>query len=216
MKSTSVLAFSVTCLLAASACDSVTKGKPKAEVTNSTAAAPASAAPTTATLETLAVSPETSKVLFVGSRVTGHHDCKFNEFSGTIQLVGGKPEAGKVDVSIDMASVETDAEKLTRHLKSADFFDVEKYPKATFVSTEVTKGGSGGASHTIKGNLTLHGVTKGISFPATLTVNDTEVTAKSEFSINRKDFNITYPGKPDDLIKDDVLIKLDMRFPRKK
>jgi polyisoprenoid-binding protein YceI len=64
--------------------------------------------------------------------------------------------------------------------------------------------------------LTLRGVTKGISFPAAVAVKADEVTAKSEFSINRKDFNINYAGKADDLIKDLVLIKLDIRVPRKK
>ena len=62
----------------------------------------------------------------------------------------------------------------------------------------------------------LHGVKKTISFPATVNVADDAVTAKSEFSINRKDFGINYPGKVNDLIRDDVLIKLDIRAPRKK
>jgi polyisoprenoid-binding protein YceI len=202
--------------LALSACKDPTKDKPKAEVTNAIPAASGQAATPTEATETLALNPQNSKVEFVGSKVTGSHDGKLNQFSGTVQLNGDKPETSKIDLSIDMASFETDTPKLTTHLKSADFFDVEKYPKATFTSTEITPGGAAGATHTIKGNLTLRGVTKGISFPATVSVKADEVTAKSEFSINRKDFNINYAGKADDLIKDQVLVKLDIRVPRKK
>ncbi len=216
MKSKCLLTVSLASALALAACKDPTKDKPKAEVTNAVPAASGAATTPTAAVETLAIDPQNSKVEFVGSKVTGSHDGKLNQFTGTVQLNGDKPETAKIDIDIDMKSFETDTEKLTTHLKSADFFDVEKYPKAKFTSTEITPGGAAGATHTIKGNLTLRGVTKGISFPATVAVKADEVTAKSEFSINRKDFNINYAGKADDLIKDLVLIKLDIRVPRKK
>ena len=100
---------------------------------------------------------------------------------------------------------------LRKHLKSPDFFDVEKFPTATFKSTAIEKTDDG---HTITGDLTLHGVTKRVSFPATVTVTDGQVTANSEFSINRNDFGIVYPGMPDDLIRDLVVIKLSRALPR--
>jgi len=62
----------------------------------------------------------------------------------------------------------------------------------------------------VTGNLELHGVTKSITFPATITVQGDTVAVKAEFAINRKDFGIVYPGKPDDLIKDDVLLRLNI------
>ena len=62
----------------------------------------------------------------------------------------------------------TDTPDLTKHLKTADFFDVAKYPEATFVSTAIKPGGEKGASHTVTDNLTLHGATKSITFPATI------------------------------------------------
>jgi len=195
-------------------CKDPTQGKPKAEVTHAVPAV--SATPTSATTETLTISPQSSKIEFVGSKVTGSHDGQLNRFSGTVQLNGDKPENAKIEISMDMASIETDTEKLTGHLKSADFFDVQKYPKATFTSTDVTPGGAAGATHTIEGNLNLRGVSKSISFPATVSVKPGEVAASSEFSINRKDFQINYTGKADDLIKDQVLVKLDIRAPRKK
>jgi polyisoprenoid-binding protein YceI len=123
----------------------------------------------------------------------------------------GKPESSTVSVEIDVTSISAGIEKLTNHLKSADFFDVEKFPKATFVSTSVKPGGEKGATHTVTGNLTMHGVTKSISFPATIRLAPDSAEADAEFAINRKDFGVMYAGKADDLIRDDVLIKLTIR-----
>ena len=127
-----------------------------------------------------------------------------------IGLVDGKPEASKVVIEIDTASIVTDSPKLEGHLRSKDFFEVETYPTATFVSTSITPVKTDGATHTIKGNLTMHGVTKEIAFPATINVGPKEVTAKSKFSIKRTDFGINYPGAANDLIREDVLMELDL------
>ncbi|MFO0757576.1 MAG: YceI family protein [Byssovorax sp.] len=159
----------------------------------------------------LAIDAASSTVGFVGAKAIGKHEGKFTAFSGQVGLVGGKAEGGKVIVSIDLGSVKTDDEKLDGHLKSPDFFDVAKFPKATFTSTEVKAGGDKGATHTITGTLDLHGVTKTISFPATITVSGDAVSATAEFTINRKEFGIVYPGMPDNLIKDDVAIKLSIK-----
>lgn len=153
---------------------------------------------------------QNSKLEFVGAKVTGKHEGSFQTFSGTVHLVDQRPEQSTVKVEIDMGSVQVEPEKLEGHLKSPDFFDVEKYPKATFESTAVKAGGAGGATHTVTGNLTLHGVTRSISFPASIQVNGDTITVNAEFAINRKDFGIVYPGMPDDLIKDDVLIQLKL------
>ncbi len=136
--------------------------------------------------------------------MTGKHEGSFGTFRGVVHVVDDKPEKSSVTVDIDTASLATDSDKLAAHLKSPDFFDVAKYPKATFTSTEV-KGNQ------VTGNLTLHGVTKAITFPATIKIAGDDVSVDSEFAINRKDFGLTYPGKPDDLIRDDVVIKLAIR-----
>lgn len=112
-------------------------------------------------------------------------------------------------VDIDVSTVETDAPQLTEHLKSPDFFDVARFPKATFVSTAiVAKPGDKGATHAVTGDFEIHGVRKSITFPAKITTTADGVTVESEFSINRKDFGIVYAGKADDLIRDDVVLKL--------
>ena len=114
-------------------------------------------------------------------------------------------------ITIDMNSVTADDPKLTEHLKTADFFDVAKYPQATFESTEIKAGGDKGATHTVTGNLQMHGVTKSITFPATIVVSPGVVTLDSTFSINRKDFGISYAGAADNLIRDEVVLTLKVR-----
>lgn len=182
------------------------KDKAKASVAEAVSAA--STAPTGATLYRF--SQDGSKLEFVGAKITRKHDGAFHTFSGEIRALDGKPETGTVTADIDVASLGVDEEKLAQHLKTPDFFDVAKFPKATFVSTQVRPGGERGATHTISGNLTMHGVTKSITFPATVRLSADAADVDAEFAINRKDFGIVYPGKPDDLIKDEVLIKLSI------
>jgi polyisoprenoid-binding protein YceI len=206
------------------ACEDPAANKPKATTTdvtsNSTTNSPAANAPTTNAPTDgtpLPISPENSKIEFTGSKVTGKHDGGFKQFSGTIDLVDNKPEASQVSVEIDMTSVFTDADGLTDHLKTPDFFDVAKYPKASFTSTKIVPDTAKGANnYTVTGDFDLHGTKKSITFPATITVNDSEAAVKSEFAVNRKDFGIVYAGKTDDLIRDDVVIRLDLKAPRKK
>ncbi|MCC6464634.1 MAG: YceI family protein, partial [Planctomycetes bacterium] len=118
----------------------------------------------------------------------------------------------QVEVEINVDSIWTDDpsatnEKLTGHLKSGDFFDAANHPKAKFVSTEIKAGGEGG-THTLTGNLTMRGITKGISFPANVTLQGGKLTADAAFKVNRKDFGMKYDGKADNLIRDDVGITL--------
>ena len=191
---------------------------PGAEVTAAKVETPteAKAEPTTAagpsdtTATSLAIDPSNSKLEFVGAKVTASHPGGFTDFAGTVQL-GDPIETSQIEVTIQTNSLYADKEKLTKHLKSPDFFDVAKFPTATFRSTEIRKEGEG---HVITGDLTLHGVTKRVSFPATIQVGEAGVSAKAEFSINRQDFGIAYAGMPDDLIRDLVVIKLSLDLPR--
>lgn len=157
--------------------------------------------------KTYVIRPE-SKIAFIGSKVTGKHDGGFTNFSGTLSVADGKI-VGSPKITIQMDSTWSDNGRLTGHLKSADFFDVEKFPVSTFTVTAIESAeGEGGQK--ITGNLELHGVTKSISFPAQVQVAEDAVTVKADFAINRKDFNIVYSGKSDDLIRDDVVLKLDI------
>lgn len=167
-----------------------------------------------AEMQQLAFSNEGSSIEFEGSKVTGSHTGGFNTFTGTVNFNPAAPEQSTVSVEIQMASTFSDNERLTGHLLSADFFDAENIPTASFTSTKAEPLEGDEGTHTITGDLTLHGVTQTISFPATVGVTDAEFTTAAEFSINRNDFGITYPGRPDDLIREGVVIRLNIKAPR--
>jgi len=202
----------VTALLACG-CANPAANKPKASVSN---AAPEANSAKPAGAETLPISPDNSKIDFVAAKVTRSHNGSFKQFAGTIDLVSNSIEQSRVAIDIDAASVVTDEPDLTKHLQTPDFFDVAKFPKATFVSTKIEPNTTGGATHNVTGNFDLHGVKKSISFPATIQVSVDSVSVNAEFAINRKDFGLLYPGKADDLIRDGVVIKLNVNAPRKK
>jgi polyisoprenoid-binding protein YceI len=195
------------------ACADPSANKEKAKVGE---AQQATNTPKSGGTETLAISPDNSKVEFVASKVTRSHNGSFKQFSGQIDLVPDKIADSRVTIDIDTSSVVADDEQLTGHLKTPDFFDVAKFPKANFVSTKIESVPAGGDGYTVTGNFDLHGVKKSISFPATIKVTPDSAAVDAEFSINRKDFGIVYAGKADDLIRDGVVIKLSLKVPRKK
>jgi polyisoprenoid-binding protein YceI len=185
------------------------KGKVQAKVSEP-AAAPVQPTTPPANGANYAFSQAGSKVQFVGAKVTKKHEGTIDAFSGVIQLVDNDPTKGSVQAELNLDSLTTDDAKLTKHLKSSDFFDIAKFPKATFKSTEIKAGGENGATHTVIGNLELRGVVKQISFPARIKHSAEAVQVEAEFAINRKDFGIVYPGMANDLIKDEVLILLKL------
>lgn len=152
---------------------------------------------------------DSSKIGFTGSKVTGSHDGGFNEFSGHFMIAEGEDTPTAGEFTIQMGSLWSDSEKLTGHLKNADFFDVEKYPTTTFKLTKATKTSEG--AYEVSGNLMLHGTEKNITFPVTASRDGDSAAFQAEFDINRKDFGIVYAGKTDDLIRDEVVIRLDFK-----
>lgn len=150
---------------------------------------------------------ESSKIGFVGSKVTGSHEGGFKDFDGSFTVIDGEPVAG--EFTIEMSSTWSDDEKLTQHLMADDFFDVASFPKSTFKATSFEK--QGDSTYKLAGNLTLHGVTKNITFPVNFAKTDDSVTLDAKFDINRTDFGISYPGKTDDLIREEVVLTLDLQ-----
>jgi polyisoprenoid-binding protein YceI len=181
---------------------------PKADVT-----APASTSATTesapsAGAKSYAFGPNGSTIEFVGSKVTGSHKGGFKQFAGELQVAGGKVADKGNKVVIDTTSLWSDNERLTGHLKSPDFFDVAKHPAAVFETISISPNAT---NSTVTGNLTLHGITKQIAFPANIKVSDESVDVAAEFFINRFDFEMKYPGKADDLIRKEVVLKLNIK-----
>jgi polyisoprenoid-binding protein YceI len=208
------LALFVAGSLSIVACKDPSEGKAQATVAEAKSVAPnaASAAPA-AKSEALAFDEKTATLGFVGSKVTGSHEGKFDKLTGTVTLVDGKAVGSSVKVSIDDKSLSIEPDMLKKHLSGPDFFDVEKFPTSSFESTDVKS--TGGDKYEVTGNLDLHGAKKSITFPATITVDAQNVAVAAEFNINRKDFGIVYAGKANDLIRDNVTIKLNIKAPRK-
>lgn len=200
------LCLSLALPLLFAACADPADSVPAASVsTNSSASATASPSPAAAA-KAYAITPENSKVEFTGSKVTGKHDGGFKQFAGEIHTAGNTVSHAKVTIQTD--SLFSDNDRLTGHLKSPDFFDTAKHPTAVFETTNIS---GTGADAKVTGNLTLHGVTKQITFPANIEVKDDAVTVKADFSIKRFDFDMKYPGKADDLIREDVVLRLDVK-----
>jgi len=127
-----------------------------------------------------------------------------------------------INFSADATSINTEDEKRDGHLKSADFFDVEKFPKITFKSTSMKLTGKGATSYNLEGDLTMHGVTKKVKFlaiGASKTVKDPYGNIKNGFkvtgTINRKDFGLTWNAALEAggvAVSEDVQIELNIEL----
>jgi polyisoprenoid-binding protein YceI len=168
------------------------------------------------------ISVKDSSIGWYAAKVTGDHTGGFEKWDGKITEKDG--EVQKLEFTVDTTSVFSDTEKLTGHLKSEDFFHVEKHPEAKFVSKkivekagEVPTGLDGEktfkSTHEVAGDFTIRGVTKQLTFPVAIESSEEKISANTEFTFNRFDFDIVYKGKPDDLIKKQVLLKVKLVAP---
>jgi len=110
-------------------------------------------------------------------------DGTFSNMTGKVEFDESKPDKSVFDVCIEATSVNTENEKRDEHLRTADFFDVQKYPQICFKSTSVTKSKDG---YLAKGNLTMHGVTKEVEI--NFTYKDKKFEGKLD--VNRLDYKI--------------------------
>ena len=111
--------------------------------------------------EKFAIDPVHSTVGFKIKHLFSYVSGRFNDVSGVIDLDADKPETSSVSVKIETKSINTANEKRDTHLRSADFFDTEKYPLITFTSKKVTRTGEDTAD--VLGDLAMHGVTKEVT-----------------------------------------------------
>jgi len=145
--------------------------------------------------ETYKVDKTKSTVKWLGKKVTGQHNGTISFSEGTLQVTNGKPTGG--EFVIDMNSIVnedlTDAtwnQKLIGHLKSDDFFGVEKFPTAKLVLTNVTA--KGGNKYLFKGNLTIKGITNPAEFEASVSMNGNSVSAEGTLVIDRSKYDVRY------------------------
>jgi polyisoprenoid-binding protein YceI len=121
---------------------------------------------------------------------------KFNDFAGYIDFDGKNVEKGSVEITAQIASIDTDNKKRDDHLRSPDFFDAEKFPTMTFKSKKVIK--SSGSEFKLVGDLTIKDVTKEVTFDCEFNgvINDPMGNTRAGFSatakINRQDFNVKW------------------------
>ncbi|MET3038207.1 YceI family protein [Chryseobacterium sp. NRRL B-14859] len=175
------------------------------------------------TLDTL-----NSKVEWKGYKVfksenTSHFgNIKFE--SGDVTVKDGKLESGKfvADMnsltSVDLKDSPEDLGKLNGHLKSGDFFEVEKFPTASYEITKVTPATEGDYNTLLDGNLTIKGITKPVQFKANVSVKDGEVSVATEpKDIKREEFGVKFQAPAQNgVIKDEVTLQINVKALEKK
>lgn len=181
-------------------------------------------APATALAGNYTIDPSHSEVSFSVRHMTvsttkGH----FRKFEGTVTLDDKAPAKSQIDVSIDTASVNTEDEKRDQHLRSADFFNVEKFPKMTFKSKKIKVVNN--TTWDVTGDLTIHGVTREVVLPVRILGMDVKDPwggvrggAEASTTINRKDFGIVWNKALDNggvVLSDEVKIEINIELIKK-
>lgn len=158
-----------------------------------------------------------STINWEAKKVVGGHVGHIAIKEGTVKVNGSAVTGGTF--VIDMPSlVCTDNARVTTHLLNADFFDVEKFPTATFVITKVE---NSGPKATVTGKLTIKGITKDLTFPANIAVNGNTVTTKATVIVNRLEYDIRFRSSRffadlgDRAIEDEFTLTLDVTSTRK-
>ncbi|MBC8985976.1 YceI family protein [Pedobacter sp. N36a] len=144
--------------------------------------------------DTYKVDASKSSITWIGKKLTGGHNGTINLQSGALSFNGKKLTAGNFVLDMNSIKDADNSANLEKHLKDADFFGADKYPTSTFVIKNVT---GNGQSVTVNGDLTIKGITKPISFPATLAWNaDGSVTATAEkIIVDRTKYDIKFRSK---------------------
>jgi polyisoprenoid-binding protein YceI len=164
-------------------------------------------------------SDATFQIRHMMSRVRGH----FNDYAGTISVDPAKPESASVEFTLKAASIDTDNENRDKDLRSANFFDVEKFPEITFKSTKVKA--TGKDKYDVTGTLTMRGVAKEVTLPVQFLGfgKDPWGNEKAGFAIdvtlNRKDFGLVWNKTLDSggvLLGDDVWVSINLETAKKK
>jgi len=137
----------------------------------------------------------------LGVNVTG----KFTGLTGNIVFDPSNLSASQFAVSVNSASVDTDIKARDNHLRKEDYFHVERFPKISFISKNITATGAG--QYIVTGTLEIKGVVKEISFPFTANPSDNGYVFKGGFRLNRRDFKI---GGKSLILSDQLLVNLSV------
>ncbi len=158
------------------------------------------------------------KIRHLISKVTG----RFDGFTGTVTVDFENLDASSVQFTIDAASIDTANEDRDKHLRSADFFNVEKFPEITFTSSKITK--VGGNDYAVTGTFTMLGVSNKITLPVTYLgeIKDPWGNTKAGYelstTINRKDYGMEWNKALDAggfILGDEVEISIGLEMAKK-
>ena len=173
--------------------------------------------------DTFAIDPAHSEVTFQIRHIVSQVRGRFDEFSGTVQMDPKNLPSSTVEFQIKAASIDTNVADRDKHLRSADFFDVEKYPEITFKSTSIKPAGKD--TYSVTGTLVMHGVSKEITLPVTLLGQakdpwgNTRAGFETAATLNRKDYGIVWNKALDNggmLLGDDVKVEINLETVKKK
>jgi polyisoprenoid-binding protein YceI len=210
------------CLVSLAACQSI----PKADKTIITSKQQVIAKGSQATI--FKVDTTNSAITWTGTKPTGYHTGTFQLDQGQILIAGHAISGGAFCINVASLS-NSDLQgslkkKLEDHLKSADFFDVARYPVARFEITRISAYDSTqatsllvGATHLISGNLTLKEQTKNITFPSIIRLTDSTLEASANFIIDRTQWGLSYGSDrslQDRFIRPEVAIQLSIKAKR--
>jgi len=167
--------------------------------------------------QTYALDPAHSEVTFQVRHLITRVSGRFSSFAGTIDFNESAPEQSSVSVTVQTASIDTNQADRDAHLRSDDFFSVERFPTMTFVSRSITATGD---HFQVSGELTIRDVTRPVVFPVTYLGKardpwgNEKLAFESELTINRRDFGLTWNAALETggvLVGEDVKISLSLQ-----
>jgi polyisoprenoid-binding protein YceI len=177
---------------------------PHATVSPISAGPPAST-PAPAAARPQEIAPESIIEVIGADTVTGDHVVKVRRFHGTVSI----DDPIGCEFAVDMTSLKAESSLIEDFIKSPRFLDVRRYPEARFTTTRVRAGRAAG-SYVVEGRLSLHGVDKEISFPATLEREEGVPHVRANFLLPRRAFNLILSGIWETLLEDDIRVRLDL------
>jgi polyisoprenoid-binding protein YceI len=173
---------------------------------------------TATAIRTLAIDRSHSEVGFQVRHLLSKVRGRFTEFEGIIEFDPSAPASSRVDVTIQARSIDTGEADRDKHLRSADFFEVDTHPALAFKSTSVTPGGEN--RYDVAGDLTIHGMTRQVTLPASFLGSaqdpwgNTKFVFEAELTLNRKDFGLTWNAALETggfLVGDEVKVTLSIQ-----
>jgi len=152
------------------------------------------------------IDPARSQIRFHAVSRFMDADGAFRRFGGEVRIEDGRPETASGRVTVEVASIDTGIRMRDTHLRSDDFFDVERHPQATFVTTAVRPEGG---RFVVSGELTIRGVTRPLTVPVAVTATADALRITGDLTVNRREFGVAYQSRLNP-VGDEVSVFFDL------